>query len=411
MYYKHIVLITSGQPATNPRLVKEADCLTAQGYRVTVLYCYWNKWASLADVAIMQGRKWKIIRVGGSPTESPLTYMTSKLIQKLAFCLSRISSNNKVGVYALSRATFPLVQAAKKTIGDFYLAHNLAALPAAVEASRAQQAVAGFDAEDYHRGETEANPSSLIRQLKVMLEDRYIPQLDYFSTSSTAIADLYKSHYQYQPMVLRNLLPLEPLPFKKELPDGPKTLKLFWFSQTIGPNRGIELIIEALKYLKTPRYELHLLGEPRTGYLKQIVDLAATHGIPPTKLHFHPPVPPGRLFRYCCKFDIGLASEPGHCTNNDAALSNKLFTYIQAGLAVLLSDTKAQKTFYDQYPQIGICYKKDCAVDLGQAIQYYIDNDVELRHTKRANFLLGQHTLNWDRESQHFINKIRQTIN
>jgi glycosyltransferase involved in cell wall biosynthesis len=410
MYNKHIVLITSGQPATNPRLVKEADCLMANGYRVTVLYCYWNKWATLADATMMRGRKWKIIRVGGHPRESPLTYLLTKAILKLTLNISKAFFQNSLQIYALSRATFPLARAAKQICADLYLAHNLAALPAAIQAAKQHKAMAGFDAEDYHREETASNASDFSAQLKVMLEDKYIPQLDYFTTSSSTIADLYKSHYQYQPMVLRNLLPVEPRPLEKQLPDGPKTLKLFWFSQTIGPNRGIELIVESLKYLKTPRYELHLLGEPRPGYLKQIVDLTATHGIPTTKLHFHPPVPPKRLFQYCCKFDIGLASEPAYCTNNDAALSNKLFTYIQAGLVVLLSDTKAQQAFYDQYPQIGKCYKKDNAAHLAQAIQYYIDYDAELQHTKRANFLLGQHTLNWEQESQQFINKIKQTI-
>ena len=410
MYNKHIIMMTTGQPATNPRLVKEADCLTANGYRVTVLYCYWNNWATRADAAMMQGRKWKIVRVGGHPLESPLTYLLTKVIQKLSLNISEIMIQNSLKIYALSRATFPLARAAKQMHADLYLAHNLAALPAAIKAAKKHKAPAGFDAEDYHREETHSCASSLSSNLKVMLEDKYIPQLEYFTTSSTTIADLYKSHYQYQPLVLRNVLPLEPQPLRKDLPHGPKTLKLFWFSQTIGPDRGIELIVESLKYLKTPRYELHLLGEPKSGYLRQIVDLAAAHGIPPTKLHFHPPVPPKKLFQYCCKFDIGLASEPAFCTNNDAALSNKLFTYIQAGLAVLLSDTKAQQAFYDQYPQIGKCYKKDCALDLARAIQYYLDHDYELQRTKQANFLLGRHTLNWEQESQEFIKKIKQTI-
>ena len=411
MYKKHIVLITSGQPATNPRLVREADCLTANGFHVTVLYCYWNKWATLADAAMMHGQNWNKVRVGGDPDESPARYFASRLFQKLVMNLSKVFFNNRLQVYALSRATFPLVQAAKRVFADLYIAHNLAALPAAVEAAKQHKTAAGFDAEDYHRGETKSGANSLTFQLKVATEDQYIPQLDYFTTSSASIAELYRSHYQYRPMVLRNVLPLEPVPFEKELPRLPKTLKLFWFSQTIGPDRGIETIIESLKYLSTPRYELHLLGEPRPGYLKRLIKLASAHGIPATKLHFHPPVPPKKLFRYCCKFDIGLASEPAHTTNNDAALSNKLFTYIQAGLAVLVSDTSAQKAFYDQYPQIGKCYQKDCAVNLGEAIQYYIDNDQELQYTKRTNLLLGQHALNWEQESQQFISKIKQTVN
>lgn len=408
-YRKHVVLITSGQPATNPRLVKEADSLVANNYRVTVLYCYWNNWATEADRTFVGTRAWKAIRVAGTPADHPVAYRTTIFLQKIAINITKVWFNNPLRVYALSRATFPLVQASKQIKADFYLAHNLAALPAAVLAAKKYQVKAGFDAEDYHRAESRSGYPCLAFRLKVMLEDQYIPQLNYFTTSSAAIAELYQAHYQHSPLVIRNLLPVQATSFREVPQSTSRTLKLFWFSQTIGPDRGIELIIESLKHLRTSQYELHLLGEPKPGYISKIYELAASHGIPAAKLHFHMPLPPQLLYEYSCGFDIGLASEMAHCLNNDVALSNKLFTYIQAGLAVVLSDTKAQKAFYQQYPQIGRCYKKKCASHLGQSIQYYLDHDRELQRTKQANYTLGKETLNWERESVHFINKVRQT--
>ena len=447
MCSKHIVLITSGQPATNPRLVKEADFFTAIGHNVTVLHCYWNNWATHVDQKLMRSRKWKLIRIAGTPTTSAFSYYASKILHNIAKCGARLHLSPSLSIYALSRATLPLTRAAMHIPADLYLAHNLAALPAAVKAAKRNQAIAGFDAEDYHRGETQASAETMEHRLKVMIEDLYIPQLDYFTTSSSNIADLYHNHYHRRPTVIRNLFPAFNLPQHRAVTtiqeatelrgasnrgssaeiiagdDGAAhtsalnranvrpAVKLFWFSQTIGPNRGIELIIEALKYIKPENYELHLLGAPKQGYIKHLLGLAAAHCIPLSNLHFHKPIAPEALSKACANYDIGLASEPGFCLNNDAALSNKLFTYIQAGLVVLLSDTIAQKSFYQQHPTIGKCYTKDSATDLAQAIQHYIDHDQVLADTKRSNYSLGQRSLNWETESQTLFRKIKATLN
>lgn len=407
---KHIVLITSGQPTTNPRLVKEADALSAVGYRVTVLHCYWNSWATIADVEMMENKPWKRMCIGGDPRKRKVAYFTSKLCFWAAKKLSQRSFKLPISQYALSRATLPLVRAAKRMPADLYIAHNLAALPAAIAAAKEHQAMAGFDAEDYHRHETNSSRFSWEYKLKVMLEDQYVPKLDYISTSSKAIAARYQVHYQRSPMVIRNVFPAVKQCHKNLIHLAAAPIKLFWFSQTIGPNRGLELVIESLRYLQSAKFELHLLGEPKTGYISKLVDHALKNGLQVNKLHFHRPLPADQLSEFCGTFDVGLAPEPAYCQNNDLALSNKLFTYIQTGLAVLLSDTSAQTAFYNEHPQIGKCYQKDDARDLARWIQFYIDHPEELMHTKVSNYNLGQRSLNWETEGKLFLNKIKLTL-
>jgi len=38
---KKIVIVTTGQLSTNPRMLKEVDALLGQGHQVKVLYSYW----------------------------------------------------------------------------------------------------------------------------------------------------------------------------------------------------------------------------------------------------------------------------------------------------------------------------------------------------------------------------------
>ena len=47
----------------------------------------------------------------------------------------------------------------------------------------------------------------------------------------------------------------------------------------------------------------------------------------------------------CRPFDIGLSLETGAIPNTRVLLSNKVFTYLLAGLATIYSDTPAQRAF------------------------------------------------------------------
>ena len=76
MNRKKIVLITTGQPACNPRIVKEADALAAAGHEVSMLYCYFINWADEKDKSLLQKVSWKYKKVGGSPYERPQMQIT-----------------------------------------------------------------------------------------------------------------------------------------------------------------------------------------------------------------------------------------------------------------------------------------------------------------------------------------------
>ena len=77
----------------------------------------------------------------------------------------------------------------------------------------------------------------------------------------------------------------------------------------------------------------------------------------PHNLRFHDPAAPDELTAFASQFDIGLALEPAFSRNNDIALSNKIFTYMQAGLAIIASNTTAQQQLLKKYPKIGELYE------------------------------------------------------
>jgi glycosyltransferase involved in cell wall biosynthesis len=181
-------------------------------------------------------------------------------------------------------------------------------------------------------------------------------------------------------------------------------LRFFWFSQTIGQGRGIELIIDALNDFDKP-FELHLLGK---GIDSFVMDCEHKAQFKKGKLIFHTPIPPDEIFGFCSHFDIGLCLEKHQPLNRNICLTNKVFTYLQAGLAVIASDTRAQKAFLTENTGIGNVFKDK--IDLLDIIKNY-DADRELLNQHKTNsFILGQTTFNWEIEQQKFLPVIKQTL-
>ncbi|RYE22812.1 MAG: hypothetical protein EOP42_23960, partial [Sphingobacteriaceae bacterium] len=133
IFKNKITLITSGQPSLNPRLVKEADTLVSAGFNVTVIYQYWNNWGTELDKQLLPAKKWKAVRIGGSPQNNKTVYWLSRLQHTVAKVLvRRFGFRFYLAEKAIGRCTFLLLKKALQHPADLYIAHNLAALPVAV---------------------------------------------------------------------------------------------------------------------------------------------------------------------------------------------------------------------------------------------------------------------------------------
>lgn len=407
MTYK-ILLITSGQPSLNPRLVKEADALTNAGYEVTVLYAYWNDWGTKFDEEHLPDKKWKAIRVGGDPVQKPIKFFLSRILHKAARSFYKKAGIPFLAEPAASRSTYFLMQEAKNYKADIYIGHNLGALPAAVIAAKKHQAKCGFDVEDFHRQEVNDDVNSLHYKITKYIEDKYLPQTDYITASSPLISAQYQQLYPHKNITtILNVFPKSTHAHVKSTP-AKGAIKLIWFSQTVGKKRGIENVIKALQLLGNTCFELHLLGNASEEIKNEFVDLAQNTS---KSLFFHPPIAPDKLIEFISQFDIGLACETGFSLNNMLALSNKIFTYLQAGLAILSSDVLSQKQLLEQNPGIGGVYENNNIDSLIGILSEYEANRQKLIDTREAAFKLGQEKYNWENESQIFLKLINKTLN
>ena len=398
-----IVLVTTGQPSCNPRIVKEADALQQAGFDVTVLYSFFIDWAKEKDTILLKKVLWKYKMVGGSENIDKLYFFFSRVRFKINFLVNKYIGNNYlIAERAQARAFDELLNEAKKIKADWYIGHNLGSLSIVVKAAEHNNAKAGFDFEDYHRGE--GHDIKTLDRI-IFLEKKYIPHLQYFSTASNLITKATnENHSQFKGNVitLLNCFPLIQQPTFRFKVENDKTLQLFWFSQTIGINRGLEILFKALNCLNDTSIHLTLAGRSNKDILEYIKQHA---GNMTDNIHFAGIIQPEELPLFSSTFDVGLAIELPIPFNRDICLTNKVFTYLLAGNAVILSNTSMQSDLNDMY-KVGEIFESSNQNDLAKKILLYKNNNY-LNKQKLHNYQLARTTLNWENESKKLLEIIK----
>ncbi len=400
---KKIVIITTGQPSTNPRMMKEFRALLEQGFNVSVLYSFWASWAHETDKPLIAGCPGRFTAVGGDPYSRKSIYFFSRLLYKFfSFC------SGKLGLfadYSQARASFFLKRAAVAQKADLYIAHNLGALPAAVHAAKKYGVKAGFDAEDYHRGESVEN--SINARRAAYMEDKYFCRLDYLTTSAPLIAAAYRKLYPVLgdiPVVL-NTFSVEHRPAFSKIEGG--SLRIIWFSQSIGLNRGLQDIFNALNRVTEVPVAFTLIGqgsEPVKDQLRGLLSNDMHH------VSFLEPLTELALLEACGKCHIGLALEPGFSENNKMALSNKIFSYLLTGNYVIASNTPAQELFFSTNKSLGEIYPiGDTKALAGIITRWGLALD-ELEIVRRNIYEHAEQEYSWEQERNTFLSVVEKTL-
>lgn len=396
---RRVCLVTTGQPSTNPRLVKEADALSARGFDVQVIGIRRAAWADESDVRLLASRPWRAL-ILDQGSRYGWQHMSSALRHRLAKTTAARGSDAWLAA-ALSPVAPLLFDAARETRADLYIAHNLGALPAAVAAAAASGAKLGFDAEDFHSGQLTGESAEL--EATRLAEARFIPLCDFVTASSPGIADRYAALSAEPPTVILNVFPLAERPTAPVAPPVDASFRLYWFSQTIGPDRGLEDAVAALGLLKDWHVELQLRGEWQAGYEPQLRELGRRAGVPDGRIVWLPPAPAEDMVRLAAPFHAGLALEDGATVNHDIALSNKLFTYLLAGVPVVASATTAQKWFSRAAAEATCVYPPGQAGALATVLRPWLTDAEAWSAARGAAWRLGQERFNWDLEQRAFI--------
>jgi glycosyltransferase involved in cell wall biosynthesis len=408
-----ICLLTTGQPTTNPRLVKEADALVEAGYDVQVIAAYWAQWASSMDDELIRSRKWPCRYVGGDPEREPLKYFWTRARHGLANRLWNMRPDSDYFDHlTVSRVAPDLITVARETEAALYIGHNLGALPAAAIAASANKRKFGFDVEDFHSEELpNRNGDSARNALPRRIEAKYLPKCDYITASSSGIATAYAAVYSLpRPEIVWNVFPIAERPKQQRVHDISNPLRLYWFSQTIGASRGLEDIVSAMATIPDGTVELHIRGVWQTGYESQLSTFAMNKGLNWNRVKIHSPAPASEMARLAAEYDVGLALEPPVSLNRQLCVSNKIFTYLLAGNAVLATATSGQQEILDQIGGAGASYKPGDVKELASLLLHWCVDRTSLQRAMAASWDCGTNEFNWDRQKTRFLSVVESTL-
>jgi glycosyltransferase involved in cell wall biosynthesis len=249
-----------------------------------------------------------------------------------------------------------------------------------------------------------------IAQLK-RLESRLAQECTYCLTTSHALAQgLAKAYHAPQPAVIYNAFPRSErsqIDHQKRDHQNLNLPSVHWFSQTIGPGRGLETLFQSLSYINIP-LEIHLRGnypESSRQWLESLV--------PPgwcDRLFIHPTVPNSELLSRIAEHDIGLALECNEIPSRNLTVTNKLFQYLQAGLAVIATDTDGQREILSQYPALGRLVSNDNPIALAQAINELLCEPDKLNAAKVASLEAFKEKFSWEQQSDKLSQLIANTL-
>jgi glycosyltransferase involved in cell wall biosynthesis len=405
-----ICLITSAQPSANPRLLKEAKALFYNGCKVTVIWCPISPWADEFDEKLFNEYPTIIwVKAGYHARREPIGYLYARIRQKIWKLIFKLIGNHfDAAIKSFVLYSQELTSKILQQKAELFIGHNLGVLPAIVKAAKKHSSTSIFDFEDFHRGE--AAEGTLQNKLVKDIENFYIPLVDSITTASPAITEVYKAIFSNKKITtINNCFPFSyALENLQKLPERP--LKLFWFSQYVGKERGLETILKAISNFGSDEIKLTLLGKARHEVKNYFFALMAEVGLKKSQVLFIDPVQEFEIVQIAANHHIGLASEFVHNQNRDLCLTNKLFTYLLAGNAMVATDTSAQKSFLADNQGIGSIYEQEDAINLSHILKNYIDNP-ELLHNHRKNALeLGKTKYNWEIEKTYFLKNVAKVL-
>ncbi len=406
-----LCLITPGHLASSPRVVKEAEALVAAGYQVRVVAGRYFDPVEALDSEIMATAKWQVTRLDYRRGVSAFARKSMRLLARCAFGRLRTAVMH-LAVRAHHAESFHLGVVASKNPADLYLGHCLAGLPAAAHAARRRGTRFAFDAEDFHDSETlEACGNGVDARLPPLLQAALLPKCAHITASSPLIGGALEQKYRVRTVPVLNVFPLAQAPRAPVVPEpisDATPARVYWFSQTIGPGRGLEAAVAVLSQLRTP-VELQLRGFVSDCYKTQLSKLARDAGLA-RSIAFLPPAPPSEMPRLAASAHLGLSCEESTPLNRDLCLTNKIFAYLLAGLPQLLTPTSAQRALAAELGDAAVLFDVSRPAATAACVDSLLTNSAQLAAARAAAWKLGQTRFNWEFEGRRVVEVVRSSL-
>jgi glycosyltransferase involved in cell wall biosynthesis len=188
-----------------------------------------------------------------------------------------------------------------------------------------------YDSHEYFTEAEGLTGRERVKAIWTKIESRCIPFVDVFITVNESIAEIYRSKYNREVFVQRNMpVLLEEVEAHVELFET-KTVVLQ--GAYIDPDRGGMELVEAFQYLEDIQLLIVGAGRDLENIKRRIVELNLEE-----KVKVLPRMSYSDLKKLTRRVHLGVSLDKPLHLNYTLSLPNKLFDYIHAGVPVLVSN-------------------------------------------------------------------------
>jgi glycosyltransferase involved in cell wall biosynthesis len=406
-----IAILAGGHLCHNPRVIKEAAALQDAGYQVEVFGGWVDPQLKVRDQELMANLKFKF-RPLHDLTEQPALRLGLRMRGRLAGILHK--STGCENRWQLGYAVSALRKAAGRSQAALLIAHSEPALWAVAQLqkqkaeSRKQNFRLGVDMEDWFSEDLPPQARSR-RPVKLLhrLERELLCHSAHTSCTSRAMSRGLASEYGCRPpTVIYNAFPWA----DRQSCDGQtkdrqdlKLPSLHWYSQTLGTDRGLGDLFDALPFVRHEA-EIHLRGKPGPGFENWLRSRLPSEW--QNRVFIHELVSNEELLSRIAEHDIGFAGEMKHSRSRDLTVTNKILHYLLAGLAVVASDTAGQREVAEQAKGAVRVYPSGNPQALAVELNALLASRQELQSAKAAALAAAEQSFCWERIAPKLLRQI-----
>jgi glycosyltransferase involved in cell wall biosynthesis len=407
-----VVLLTGSSLCHNPRVLKAAGALARAGCDVQVLGAWLEPDLKAQDQKLIADTPFRFVpvldvtRPGWRAAAAQRLHRARRKAANVLHTVTGLESEHQFGF-----TIRPLMAHAQKITPDLFIAHSEPALYVAWRLMRQGRRV-GVDMEDWFSEDLlpqvrRSRPLKLLR----FLEGELLKRGAYASCPSRAMSDALAAEYGCKsPAVIYNAFPWAERAaidgMRKDRRD-PNAISLCWYSQTLGPGRGLEDLAAALALLDRD-VEVHLRGRATPGMQEWVRGRLPERW--QQRVFFHPLVPHDELLSRVAEHDIGFAGEMKYCRSRDLTVTNKILHYLLGGLAVIASDTAGQREIAVRAHGAVKLYEPGNPQALADVLALLVGAPERLRGAKAAALRAAEQTYYWERQESALIERVLAAV-
>ena len=407
MKNKKIALLCLQHLSNAPRAQKEAGSLARAGADVTVFGSWWNAERAEEDLKLAERLGIRYVPLVDLRPEASSTFVPrlQARIAKEAIRRFGVALPESFGVSARA-----MVRAVEDLQPDLVMVHSEPGLWAGRKLHKKGYRV-GIDFEDWFSEDLleEARKSRPVAQIAAA--EKYLLKNAAVAFATTDAMGHALANWAGEippPLTIPNTFPWQDAPEEPENLDqrDPDAVSFYWFSQTIGPGRGLETLAEALTHLKG-NWQLHLRGKLHTRvdwfestFKEEIRDRVLIQPIVSNEL----------LPAHSASHDVGLALEEPFCKSRDLTATNKIFEYLRCGLFTIATETSGQREVLAECPEAGFLLPSDAPVRLINALQDCIDHPNKLKASKKAAREAAKGPWNWETFEGRLVAAVEKSL-